>query len=215
MGISRYKICPVCGKRNPTTVLECMNCDTDLTNEQILDDEHKVSNTTSHFSSNHSSETENHPKYVLICPECKHRNAANATECERCHRNLEDVDPEEYSSNCSLDVTFENYTTHRITPYRISSEEVLTIGVEAFLSEEMSGCDYVSRKHCEIKFTNGELFIKDISGRDFEGNGTYINGRRLIRHKPERLVSGSIIGLGDPSPNERLAAFFKVSFDNI
>lgn len=48
---------------------------------------------------------------------------------------------------------------------------------------------YVSRMHAQISIENEEVVVKDL----YSGNGTYVNGRRLIPNEPERLNNGDVI----------------------
>ena len=48
---------------------------------------------------------------------------------------------------------------------------------------------YVSRMHAQISIENEEVVVKDL----YSGNGTYVNGRRLIPNEPKRLNNGDVI----------------------
>ena len=48
---------------------------------------------------------------------------------------------------------------------------------------------YVSRMHAQISVENEEVVVKDL----YSGNGTYVNGRRLIPNEPKRLNNGDVI----------------------
>ena len=39
--MEKYKICPSCGTKNEPTLLECVNCETDLTRIKITDEENE------------------------------------------------------------------------------------------------------------------------------------------------------------------------------
>ncbi len=51
---------------------------------------------------------------------------------------------------------------------------------------------YISREHAVITRSNGLYWISDLSI-----NGTWLNGKRLLRLKPERLRPGDIIAIED------------------
>ena len=39
MELTKYKICPECGKHNPPNLLECRYCESDLTGVKVVDSE--------------------------------------------------------------------------------------------------------------------------------------------------------------------------------
>lgn len=51
---------------------------------------------------------------------------------------------------------------------------------------------YISREHAAITRSNSLYWISDLSI-----NGTWLNGKRLLRLKPERLKPGDIIAIED------------------
>ena len=70
----------------------------------------------------------------------------------------------------------------------------------------LPGSSGVSGQHAQMSFAEGAWFISDRGST----NGTRVNGLQLAAHKPHRLASGDVIGLGaavklrlvmGPSPN--------------
>jgi hypothetical protein len=39
MALSKFKLCPACGEHNPPALLECKNCETDLTGVRLVDED--------------------------------------------------------------------------------------------------------------------------------------------------------------------------------
>ena len=48
----------------------------------------------------------------------------------------------------------------------------------------------VSKKHCEITLTNGELYVKDLQSK----NGTFVDGQEVVGEA--KLPEGSVLSLG-------------------
>lgn len=157
-------------------------------------------------------ETEN--TYVLVCPECKKNNPANAVSCSACGCSLEDVDPscasvDDPSSiqDESVTVHIENIRTRKKVSLRVNPGKAVTIGRDAQLSEQLVSTVYVSYEHVMLSYHEETLWITDTSS-----NGTYIDGARLDKNMEIPLFSGTLIGLGDPSASELKAAFFKITY---
>jgi len=51
---------------------------------------------------------------------------------------------------------------------------------------------YISREHAVVHKSNGAYWLSDLSI-----SGTWLNGKRLLRLKPERLKPGDIINIED------------------
>lgn len=147
-------------------------------------------------------------KYVLVCPNCRHPNPANIDVCEKCSSDLIDIDPILYCEiPHTIKVSFEDYRNKKEVSIELDDTKPINIGVKAFLSEMLSDYPYVSRSHCEISYHDQSLWIRDCST-----NGTYIKGKRLTKGQQYQLENGAIIGFGDPSFSEVLAAFLQVNY---
>ena len=75
--------------------------------------------------------------------------------------------------------------------------EVPIIGSVRIGRSSTQGCqvviDYngmVSKKHCEITLTNGELYVKDLQSK----NGTFVDGQEIVGEA--KLPEGSVLSLG-------------------
>ena len=89
--------------------------------------------------------------------------------------------------------------THEIQVWK--SEVLLEtkrLGMSSYLSIGRTETDLVisnpkiSRKHLELYFENGEVYIKDTSS-----NGTYINGTKLSKNNRTKLIIGKKYSLAD------------------
>lgn len=152
-------------------------------------------------------------RYVKVCPGegCGHTNPANANVCEVCGRSLDFVDPlEEFSFSSENDkmiehVLFINVRTGERAKLQFGEQQI--IGYNHFLGDFMKACDYVGNSHADITWVGKDLYITDHSR-----NGTYINGVRIKSGERTKLCDESIIGLGDSSLSEPLAAFYKIEY---
>ena len=83
--------------------------------------------------------------------------------------------------------------TNRGYVYNINDGEELTIGKDPKTANIVISAEYkdVSRKHCVIKYYQGQFVITDYSS-----NGTKVNGKKLEPGVPEKISRGSQIALG-------------------
>ena len=77
-----------------------------------------------------------------------------------------------------------------------------------FIGRDPASCSIVlqssqliSRKHCCIAFNSN---INTYILTDFSKNGTYVNGKRLVKHTPVSLPHGTVIVLGNKENSLRL-----------
>ena len=137
--------------------------------------------------------------YVKYCPHCRHENSVAAEECARCGADLSlALETERVAPN-----TLYNLTTAQVTV--LHPAEQLTIGRGAGLSAQLQGCDYVSASHADLFCRDGTWLI-----RDHSRNGTYVNGQRIEANTEVALDFGAVISLGDASPEQPLAAHYRV-----
>ncbi len=75
----------------------------------------------------------------------------------------------------------------------------LRIGIRTFGRRDFAGyisdedLDYISRRHFEIKGTSQGYFIRDLGSL----NGTWVNGRKLVRNESIKLANGTIIDIAE------------------
>ncbi len=68
------------------------------------------------------------------------------------------------------------------------TEQVPEVDLDRFAGYRMG----VSRRHSSINLTDGVLTITDLGS----SNGTYVNGNRLEARKPEPILDGDLLRLG-------------------
>lgn len=83
--------------------------------------------------------------------------------------------------------------TNRGYVYNINEGEELTIGKDPKTANIVISAEFkdVSRKHCVIKYYQGQYILTDYSS-----NGTKVNGKKLEPGVPEKVSRGSQIALG-------------------
>ena len=184
--VKAYEVikCPKCGRYNIDGALACANkaCGFRFSDHITTED------------------TPPAPKavYVKLCPQCQHKNPAATDVCERCGTDISLVVETEPAPRYTLF----NLTTHQNV--LLCDTEHQTIGKDCFLREQMINCNYVSHTHADIFCRNGQWLIRDRSR-----NGTYLKGKRIEKEVDVALEPGIIISLGDPSPDQTLAAHFR------
>ena len=198
--MEKYKICPSCKTRNEPTLLECINCETDLTRVKITDEEtEKMSETN---SIPQPSSTEN---LVRVCA-CGAKNPSNARKCISCNEDISDITPTpEFAENCER-TEFVLSSLDGQYAYKMATDEVI-IGRENIMSEYLFSKSYVSRAHAKLFIESGELFIENLSNTNF----TYVNNKKTTAKV--KLEDGDKIGLGGMNLNginQTEAAYFLV-----
>ena len=196
----KYKICPSCKMKNDPTLLECLNCETDLTRVKITDEE-----TEKMLEANAAIQPLTKTSLVRVC-ECGTKNPPNARKCSTCNEDISDITPtpevlEEPESAIivlsSLDGQF---------AYKMAYGEI-TVGRENIMSEYLSAKSYVSRAHAKLFLENSQLFIENLSNTNF----TYVNNKKITTKV--KLEDGDEIGLGGTNINgerQTEAAYFLV-----
>ena len=197
--MEKYKVCPYCGKHNLPKMLECIQCETDLSNVRVVDEgiENKIVEST---------ETVISGRMIRLC-DCGYKNAVNARKCGNCGEDISDIVPTEEDeeaqtvAHCVLASLDGEYA------YEIV-EKSTCIGRESGMSEYLGTKPYVSRQHAELIWENEKFYIRNIS----QTNYTYVNNVKIPQEKYE-LHDGDEIGLGGNSVNgnrQQDAAYFQV-----
>lgn len=173
--MSKYKICPACGKHNPPNLLECSQCETDITSVRTVDE-------------NVEKQKEiPHENMVRIC-DCGAKNPAAARKCSQCGEDISDIIPISESQEEKLRFTLVSLDGNYA--YEITENEI-TIGRENIMKEYLSSKSYVSRTHAKLTVSDNKLYITNISSTNF----TYVNNEKIGGE--QKLISdGDEIGLG-------------------
>ena len=176
--------CPECGRYNIVGAVACATkiCGYRFEKDEPADDILPMQN----------------PVYIKVCPQCQHENPAVVDNCEHCGADITLVIETEKGPRHTLF----NLVTHQIV--LLCHTERQTIGREHFLQEQVASCDFVGRAHADIFCRDGQWFIRDRSR-----NGTYLKGKRIEPEVDVAIEPGVVISLGDPSPEQPLAAHFR------
>ncbi len=201
--MEKYKICPSCKTKNMPNIFECINCETDLTQVKITDEE-----TQRMIETNNVKNIKVGTSFVRIC-ECGQKNQVNARKCNKCGEDIFDITPIP-DFNESIEVKKEKsfilssldgqYT------YEIKSDRIV-IGRENVMSDYLLTKSYVSRSHAKLYLENNQLYIENLSNTNF----TYINNAKIL--EKTKLNNLDEIGLGGKILNgsyQEYAAYFKV-----
>jgi len=194
--MEKYKVCPSCGKHNIPTLLECAECETDLSNIKVVDE---------HIEQiNDIIRDEN--ELIKIC-ECGGKNPSSARKCSVCNEDISDIIPTAKSTDeknifqYSLFAVDDNFTF-------VITDDII-IGREQAMREYLAGKTYVSRTHAKLTLVENKLYITNLSRTNF----TYINNKKISDDSPHLLNDGDEIGLGGFLKNEQRqenAAYFIV-----
>lgn len=201
--MEKYKICPSCGVKNDPVLLECLNCEADLTRVKILDQE-----TEAMLQEQAEEKAGEQEKYIRVC-ECGTKNKPNARKCSSCNEDISDITP---TVDTEEEQTVKTYIFSSLDgkyAYKVSSEKV-TIGRENVMGEYLLTKSYVSREHAEISIVEDELFIENLSGTNF----TFVNNDKIT--EKTKLNEGDEIGLGGTNVNgvcQDQAAYFLVRIE--
>lgn len=199
----KYKICPSCNTKNEPTLLECLNCEADLTRVKVTDEE-----TEKMIEENAATQSQEPVKLVRVC-ECGTHNPSNARKCSSCKEDISDITPipETDEDNCKK--TFVLSSLDGQYAYKITADEI-TVGRENVMSDYLLAKSYVSRSHARFVVENEDLYIDNLSGTNF----TYINNKKIIGKV--KLENGDEIGLGGTNFNGKYqseAAYFIVRIE--
>lgn len=201
--MKKYKVCPYCGKHNLPKMLECIQCETDLSNVHVVDEE--IENKKIETQGIESTQIH----MVKVC-DCGCHNAVNTRKCVNCGEDISDIIPseevEEKQDNiyCILASLDGEYAFEIVKPS-------VCIGREAEMKDYLSTKPYVSRQHAKLLIEGGKFFIENIS----QTNYTYVNNVKIPQERYE-LHNGDEIGLGGNSVNgnrQKDAAYFQVRIE--
>ncbi|MDE6568039.1 MAG: FHA domain-containing protein [Lachnospiraceae bacterium] len=198
--MEKYKVCPSCKTKNEPTLLECINCEADLTMVKITDEA-----TERMWKENAAAQSAAVVKWVRLC-ECGAKNPANARKCGFCNEDISDITPVPDKEKEQSAPIYVLSSLDGQYAYKMTADEV-TIGRENIMGEYLSAKSYVSRAHAKLILAENELYIENMSNTNF----TYVNNKKI----PDRtkLQDGDEVGLGGMNVNGRRqeqAAYFLV-----
>lgn len=197
--MEKYKVCPYCGKHNQPKMLECIQCETDLSNIRVVDKE--IENKKSEMQEKVRS-----VRMIRLC-DCGYKNIVSARKCGGCGEDISDIvprreDQEVQTTNHCVLASIDDKCVFEIT------KPIICIGREYEMSDYLKTKPYVSRQHAELIRENDKFYIRNIS----QTNYTYVNNVKITQEIYE-LHDGDEIGLGGNSVNrnrQQDAAYFQV-----
>ncbi len=194
--MSKFRICPDCGRANPPGRIECENCEADLTAVPLTDDSEPG---TAPEPEVKPAATK--PRPVRICA-CGAENPAAARVCASCGEDISDIVP-----TIAGEVLCTLTSCDGLWAYALDKPELI-LGRERGLSEHLAAKPFVSRVHAKLTTNGGRVYIEDLGAT----NRTYVNGE-AVSVTPRELADGDVVGLGGSSPDDESqsgAAYFTV-----
>lgn len=203
--MKKYKVCPVCGLHNNPLMLECNDCETDLQNVPVVDEE--MERIAEQQNNVDPAEPSSSAPMVRVC-DCGAKNSVQARRCTACGEDISMIVP---TPDCvsavqrymlsSLDGAF---------AYEINEGSTI-VGRENQMREYLSSKPYVSRKHAELELdvAAGVLKIKNCNTTNY----TFVNNTMLSGDSSVELKDGDEIGFGGNEQNgsrQPEAAYFLV-----
>lgn len=143
--MSKFKICPDCGRCNPPGRIECEECEADLTAVPLTDGE--AQENTAH-SAAVQPEPPAKPRPVRICA-CGAENPAAARVCASCGEDISDIIPTAPGEiRCALAACDGSWAL------ALTSTEII-LGRERELAEHFAAKPFVSRVHAKLSISGG------------------------------------------------------------
>lgn len=196
MALEKYKLCPACGTRNPPSLLECRECETDLTGVKPVDE------STEQKEPETPAAVPEGP--VRVC-ECGAHNPPQARKCASCGEDISDILPTVPETPAEADPVW--LLTSPDGSFSFELKETSVIGREAVLQDYLADKTYVSRSHARFIVGADGIFVENLS----QTNRTYLNDILIDSGTPVALREGDEIGLGGRSvkgSRQEKAAYF-------
>ena len=195
MELTKYKVCPECGKHNSPNLLECRFCEADLTGVKILDSEMEKKQTSvpdPPIAAEEPAEME----LVRIC-DCGAKSPPQARKCKVCGEDISDVLPRQIKIDEPKPFSYELKSIDGAFISTID-KPLIVVGREAEGKDYLADKVYVSRQHARFTVVAERVFIENLSGT----NRTFINNEVIPNATPTALSDGDEIGLGGKVVND-------------
>lgn len=186
MELTKYKVCPECGKHNPPNLLECRYCEADLTSVKVVNSAADISSSTPDELAPAPVETE----LVRIC-ECGAHNAPQARKCKVCGEDISDIIPVQIEKQAKKAFSYELKAFDGAFAVTID-KPIIVIGRESELKEYLQTKVYVSRQHARLSVIADKVFVENLS----RTNKTFLNNTEIPDGTPTAVHNGDEIGLG-------------------
>ena len=203
--MEKYKVCPVCGTHNNPLFLECSDCETDLQNVPVVDEE--MERVAEQQNSEGAVEPSHTAPMVRVC-DCGVKNPVQARRCSACGEDISMIVP---TPDCAPAVQRYMFSLLDGDFACEIKEGVTIIGRENEMREYLSSKLYVSRKHAELNLdvAAGILSIKNCNTTNY----TFVNNTMISGDASVELKDGDEVGLGGNEQNgsrQPEAAYFLV-----
>ena len=180
----KYKLCPACNTQNAPWLLECGQCEADLTAVSITD-----AHAPPPVAAEAGSATGPRPAELCRRCECGAPNPPQARKCALCGEDIADIRPQPYCETPAEPV----FTLQDADGFCFTiSEPECVLGRAAVLGEYLKAKSFVSRRQAKLNLCNGVVFIENLSAT----NPTFVNNEKLADGQPVALRDGDEIGLG-------------------
>ena len=190
MELTKYKICPECGKHNPPNLLECRFCESDLTGVKVVDSETEAQLKPALNDSGAPAPEAVETILVRIC-ECGTENPPQARKCKVCGEDISDIIPQQVSKRAAKAFSYELKAVDG--SFSVTFDKPLVVvGREAEIKDYLSEKVYVSRQHARFTVVAEKIFVENLSGT----NKTFINNEEIPAATPTAIYDGDELGLG-------------------
>ena len=185
--MTRFKICPDCGAKNPPDVSDCVECDCDLMSVPVTDEQQEAARKASEETVSDKN------SLVRVCSECDTKNPPNARKCSNCGEDISDVIPtDDIAPTPEPEIKSAAFVLRSLDAkitFTIDRDNI-TVGRENELKDYLATKTFVSRRHCRFTLENDSLFVEDLNS----ANSTYVNNQKISTKT--KLTRGDEIGLG-------------------
>lgn len=182
------KVCPACNAENSPSVQRCESCGAMLIGVDLTEKSEATASAPVAAVAVAPAATNSAVKAPRRCPhaDCAQLNPPEASRCVYCDRPLEEPLPEPapaLRAAIRWPWTEELQIGDRLL---IGREAPAPAALVARLEREYSN---VSRRHAELRFAKGSLWIVDLGS----SNGTFVNETRIAPNQPVRLAHGATL----------------------
>lgn len=208
--MEKYKVCPACGTHNNPLFLECINCEADLQNIPVVDEEIEQAAAQ---KVGQCAEINPSTSMVRVC-DCGAKNSVQARRCSSCGEDISMIIP-------TPDTTTATDNASNVQQYVLSSldgtftykikDGTTVIGRENEMREYLASKPYVSRIHAKLSLDTeaASLTIKNSNTTNY----TFVNNQMISGDMAVKLKDGDEVGLGGNEQNglrQPDAAYFLV-----